>query len=161
MGAVTLDTIGAGENVYPSRVLEGQRTALVLFAAGFLGRQDAYWIHKAGLRAVCVDIDAEKLLEMAGLYPADWLFADVDAYRFCQHATIRWDVVSLDPPTGQFAAVAEKVDLWCARANHAVILGSGPDFHVKTPEGWTVTETLQRSEYRGGVYWTVLERADV
>jgi hypothetical protein len=59
----TLDDIrddGRGD-VFPRGLLRPTDTALCLFAAGFLGANDVYWLYEAGLQEVtCVDTDAER-----------------------------------------------------------------------------------------------------
>jgi hypothetical protein len=156
---VALAEVGAAAqgNVYPVALLEGRKTALVLFAAGFYGAQDGYWIHQAGLRATCVDIQAGRLGEMARMYPEDWEFAVEEAFDFAERAQIegrRWDVVSVDCPSGMFDECAEHAGLWCDLARHAVILGTGRHDAVRVPVGWRATDTIRRSHV---AYWTVLE----
>jgi hypothetical protein len=127
---------------------------------------DAAWIADAGLRATCVDLDGEKLEEMKPLYPEDWHFIRTDAYHYADYASrlIRnsgqeWDVVSCDPFTNEFTNCANNIGAWCRLARHVVILGTGTDTIVNVPAGWEITQTIKRSDYAGGVYWTVLERA--
>jgi hypothetical protein len=66
--------------------------------------------------------------------------------------------VSCDPFTNQFTACADHIETWCRLARHVVILGTGTDTIVNPPAGWEITQTIKRSEYAGGVYWTCLER---
>ena len=68
MGAL-LSLDESERHLYPVEALRGLRTALMGFCAAFLGRQDCVWVEEAGLVATCVDTDAERLFEMAGLYP--------------------------------------------------------------------------------------------
>jgi hypothetical protein len=144
-------------DAFPTDRLVGLESALVLFAAAFNGAQDACWIAEAGLTATCVDYDALALERMAALYPADWEFVHANAYVYA--STRRWDVVTVDCPTGHFEQAAEMVDVWCRFARHLVVLGTGSDTIVDAPAGWEISDTVKRSDYRGGVYWTVLERA--
>lgn len=147
---------------YPGQLLEGCKTALVLFAAGFLGKQDAYWIAEAGLRALCVDSDGHKLEDMREMYPGDWAFDRGDVFDIARDAKkvgFQFDVVSLDPWTHDFQRCADSLDLWCSLARRAVILGTGHSTVVTVPEGWRITEVRKRSDYDGGVYWTCLEPA--
>lgn len=164
MGSVTLEQIrdvGSGES-YPTKVLEGCESALVLFAAAFLGKQDAFWIAEAGLQADCVDIDEARLAQMADLYPGDWFFTVMDVFEFAEaakEAGQQWDVVSIDCPTGLFSKCAEEVGLWCGLARHAVILGhGGASSRAPLPRGWRLTDWRKRSSFMGGVYWAVLEK---
>lgn len=149
--------MGAITDVYPVGVLVGCETALVLFAAAFGGRQDAYWMAEAGLTATCVDIDGDKLREMAENYPAGWEFVNADAYEFVAATDRRWDVVSADPWTNQFAQAAEALPAMCRAASRAVILGVGAGALLSPPAGWEETGRVRRSDYDGGVFWAVLE----
>lgn len=143
---------------YPLHALEGCESALVLFAAAFHGIQDAVWIADAGLTATCVDVDARRLGEMVLAYPEGWEYVPGDAYVYATLTERVWDVVSLDPSSGQFQACADRLELWCSRARHVVILGCGDDTEIVVPDGWTLTEKLWRSRFSGGVFWAVLER---
>lgn len=144
---------------FPGALLRGRKDALVLFAAGFLGKQDALWVAEAGLTATCVDTDAKLLRTMEGMYPSGWEFVEADAYTFAETTDRQWDVVSLDCPSNQFQRCADHAPTWCRIAKHAVILGTGLHTLVKAPAGWKVTDHRKRSNYLGGVWWTNLERA--
>lgn len=144
---------------YPGHLIRGRVDALVLFAAAWLGRQDAYWIYDAGLKATCVDRDQEKLDEMKALYPDTWEFVNGDVYDFAENTWDTWDVVSLDCPSDQFQKCADKLQLWCDLAHEAVILGTGVGTYYRVPDGWKVSDVRKRSTYLGGVYWTCLEPA--
>ena len=165
MGVLTLDAVRAesAPHRFPQHVLKGCESALVLFAAAFHGRQDAVWMADAGLKATCVDTDRIKLHEMKAAYPARWKFVEADAFLFARdNAELppQWDVVSLDPWSSLFQRVADALPLWCSLARRAVLLGTGVGTDVVVPEGWRVSEVLERSGFKGGVYWTVLERED-
>lgn len=156
---ITLDSIRdleAGVS-YPGSLLRGRTDALVMFAAAWLGRQDAVWVAEAGLTATCVDNDGDRLEEMRALYPDDWQFVNADVYEFGATVDRQWDVVSLDCPSGHFDRCAEHVQLWCDLARYAVILGTGFGTKVDVPDGWAVTDLRKRSTYMGGVWWTCLE----
>lgn len=145
---------------YPCEVLGGCEDALVLFAAGFYGAQDAIHIANAGLTATCVDIDPEKLAAMSDAYPEGWEYVTADVFEFATSALAdrQWDVVSLDCPSQLFARCEELLPLWCLLARKAVVLGSGSGhLGVKAPLGWRWRESVWRSNYLDGVYWTVLE----
>ncbi len=148
---------------YPRAILDGCESALVLFAAGFHGRQDAFWIANAGLTATCVDTDAGRLMEMRSVYPDGWEFFTDNAYEFvsviADTTDLKWDVVSVDCPSGAFDRCAELVGDWCRLATRAVILGTGKTTSVSAPVGWEITDRRKRSTYDGGVFWTVLEPA--
>lgn len=143
---------------FPHAILAGCETALVVFAAHFRGVQDAYWIAEAGLTATCVDMDRQKLEDMEPMYPSDWEFVEADAYEWAVQPGRQWDVVTLDPWSGQFQRCADNISAWCRLARHAVVLGTGLSTDVEAPTGWTVTDRRRRSDYDGGVFWTVLER---
>lgn len=144
---------------FPLELLNADDTALVVFAAGFMGVQDAYWIRQAGMVATCMDDDPVKLAEMAPLYPATWEFILADAYSYALTETTRrqWDVVTLDPWTNNMDKCASFIREWCRMAHKAVVIGTGVSTYVEAPDGWEVTDKRKRTEYDGGVYWTVLE----
>ena len=132
------------------------------FCAAFLGRQDCAWVEEAGLTATCVDTDAERLVEMASIYPEEWSFVCDDVYRYASRVYAfgyQFDLVSLDPPTNQFERCADKVELWCSLARRVVVLGIGAAPRSPHPEGWRLADIVQRSSFRGGVYWAMLERS--
>lgn len=160
IGPATLEAIRSEPEgiAYPCDMLIGCKDALVLFAAGFHGKQDAFWIAEAGLAATCVDNDAQKLLEMRHVYPIAWEFITDDAFEYIATIDRRWDVVSVDCPSGAFDRCADLIGDWCRLARHAVVLGTGPDTPLEAPDGWTVTDRRHRSDYDRGVYWAVLER---
>jgi hypothetical protein len=146
---------------FPGQALAGSETALVLFAAAWHGKQDAYWIADAGLRATCIDMDEGRLDEMRALYPDDWTFLCTDVYLWSRIVRLggpSYDVVTLDPFTNQFDRCAEMLPTWCALANNVVILGMD-DRDINAPVGWRIVDRRKRSDFNGGVYWVVLERA--
>ncbi len=145
---------------YPVDVLDGCETALIVFAAEFGGMNDCAWIVDAGVRATCVDINAEKLEAMREHYSDDWGYWCCDAYDYAAEAGEsghQWDVVSLDPFTNHFQKCADNIDAWCKLARRAVIIGTGTDTIIKSPVGWQQTDCVKRTNYQGGVFWTVLE----
>ena len=149
-------------SLYPVESLQGLRTALVGFCAAFLGRQDCVWIEEAGITATGVDLDAERLFEMAALYPDDWTFVCDDVFEYARRRYAEgrtYDLVSLDPPTNLFELCDFKIDLWCALARRVIVLGTGLRPAVATPEGWRIASVIRRSSFRGGTYWMALERA--
>jgi len=159
VGAVMLDAVRErSADVYPRTYLAGCETALVVFAAAFMGAQDAIWIHDAGLTATCIDNDQDRLDRMQNLYPGSWSFLNVDAYEWLETAEGAWDVVSVDSPTGHFERCADRIGIFCKLARRLVVLGIGVDTHVEPPEGWEVVECIKRSDHAGGVFWAVLCR---
>lgn len=151
--------VTVAQGVFPSDVLVGCDTALVIFCAAFGGKQDAHWIAEAGLTATCVDEDGKKMDEMWRAFPEHWEFVTADAYEFAAHSDRQWDVVTLDPFTHDFERCADCIEMWCRLARRAVVIGTGNETVVEVPAGWQVSAVLRRSDYQGGVFWTVLERA--
>lgn len=160
MGAVTaesLDEIRARGNrdIFPTEILPGCSTALVLFAAAFLGEQDAAWIEEAGIVGTCVDHDEDRLKEMVRIYPDRWIFVNQDVYRFAGKATWHWDLVTVDCPSNEFDKCERLIELWCGLARISVVLGTAPGASsVTAPDGWRVSRTIRRSPIAN---WTVLE----
>jgi hypothetical protein len=169
VATVTAPTFADIENlycgtVYPNLEEYAGDTALCLFCAEWLGMQDAYWVAKAGLIGTCVDVQGEKLEQMREVYPEGWEFVEADVYAYA-HAAVReemwWDVVTLDPWTGQFDQCAKLIDTWSALARKVVVLGHG-NYRLtppEAPEGWELSETIKRSDYKGGIYWLVFKRS--
>jgi len=158
---VTLEDVRDDDagNLYPCHLLHHFDDALILFAAGFYGKQDAYWIHAGGVQyATCVDLRSEPLRVMEALYPSSWEFVAAEAFEYAATTDRVWDLVSLDPPTGAFERCANLLDLWCDLAGRAVVMGCGANQTIDPPAGWEQTDMRRRSAFRGGVYWAVLER---
>lgn len=148
--------VGSGES-YPRHLLDRCTNALVLFAAGFHGRQDAFWVAEAGVTATCVDLDARRVKEMSRMYPANWEFIVAEVFEYAATCDQEFDLVSIDCPTGAFVRCADLVETWCDLARVAVVLGTGKDVQVTPPTGWKLTERRHRSNFKGGVEWAVLE----
>jgi len=134
-----------------------EREAPWLFAAAFLGRQDAFWIAEAGLHGTCVDLDGRKLREMRKLYPRDWSFVEAEVFEYVSVTDKFWDVVSVDCPSGAFARCADLLHAWCNLAERLVILGTSPSLKLDVPSGWDLVERRPRSTFAGGTEWAVLE----
>ncbi len=157
--APPLDKISAQARPYPAHLLNGCETGLCLFSAAFLGWNDAIHMARNDLDTTCVDIDAERLLEMRDLYPPEWDFVISDAWEFAiRQRTFgkRWDAVSVDTFTG---AATERslasLALWCAIATRVVTVTVVGAQDAEIPSGWT-SGTFPRS---GDVAWLVLEKA--
>ena len=142
---------------FPREALVGSKTGLCVFAAEWHGRQDAYWLYEAGITATCVDVNGRKLEEMRRIYPDGWEFVESDAFEFSPAE--RFDVVTLDPFTGDAMERCHRdLALWCSRANNAVIMGSTAAQPLRrAPAGWRIADTVHRSDFGGGVFWTVLK----
>jgi hypothetical protein len=147
---------------YPTHLLEGCETGLVLFAAAFLGHNDAVHFAEAGIDTTCVDTDGERLEEMAQLYgaPSDvWSFHKADAWVFAENCWAFGDVydaVSVDTFTGDaMHRSLASLGLWCSLARKFVTVTITDDVEsINVPEGWT-SSPYPRSDH---VSWPVLER---
>lgn len=143
---------------FPVEVLDGCESALLMFAGGFHGANDGVHVADAGIADVtCVDVRAEGLNVMADLYPDTWEFVVAEAFEYAAAARRRWDLVVVDCPTGLFDRCARMTDVWASLARRSVVLGCGARTIVDVPDGWTVSGCVRRSDFRGGVYWTVME----
>ena len=144
---------------YPSYLLEETDECLAVFAAGFLGWNDAVHFARAGLTAVCVDCDKDKLFEMSTIYPPGWAFRVADAWEFAEEAAWmgrQWDVVTVDPYFENCAQrVWETLPLWLSLTRRIATITVHADTELDLPEGW-------KSSYfsRGhNVGWAVISRA--
>ena len=164
MGVVTyptLEHVAMEARPYPTHVLEGCETGLCLFAAAFLGHNDAIHMAEARLTGTCVDVDEKRLAEMRELYPERWEFIAADAWQYADAAWSLerwWDVVSVDPFTGDaMTRASESIRLWCSLARRAVVLGWRTGTPVTFPDAnWSV-DSMQRA---ADIYWLVLRRRD-
>lgn len=171
MGAVTyptLEHVAMQARPYPTDLLKGCKTGLVLFAAAFLGHNDAVHFAEAGIQTICCDTDGDRLGEMESLYPSDWLFVEEDAWKYVQ-GMVAWnqthphktpthnafDAISVDTFTG--AATRRSLDslnLWCSLARKFVTATYTSGEAYEVPEGWYGS----LYERASGVYWLVLQR---
>jgi hypothetical protein len=144
---------------YPSYLLPDEGSALALFAAGFMGWNDAVHFARQGLAGTCVDVDAERLFDMSTIYPEGWSFHVEDAWEYAERAHERgeqWDVVSVDPFMGDAAERAWRdLYLWCALARSLVTLTVSSETHLNAPEGWTGSFFPRGSS----AAWLVMQRA--
>lgn len=119
-----LDRISKEATPFPAHLLPKGGTALSLFAAAFLGVNDAIHFARNDMTATCVDIDEQRLDEMADLYPFDWDFVVSDAWQFAEQAADEgrtWDVVSVDTYTGLATDRSlQTLDLWASLADRIV-----------------------------------------
>jgi hypothetical protein len=160
---------------FPVHVIRPGDNVLCVFSAAFLGRNAEAYIRDAGhLQVTCVDSDAAKLEEMRPLYPPEWKFVAADAHEFRRLSLSESrDVVVLDPWTQHVAREMVKLPEWCALARRAIIVGATSAWFAEmgyppTVEGlrpWLAcfgfapSEVIHRSDYNGGVWWIVAERA--
>lgn len=123
---------------YPTHILDGCRTGLFLFGAGFLGENDAAYARAAGIRSVVVDSDRVKLAEMKPRFPASWDFVCGDAFEFVKAIRFQWDIVSADPFTGDASdrclALLPEIAAFARRAVTLTI--SAPVESLPIVEGW-------------------------
>jgi hypothetical protein len=145
---------------------------LLLFCSGFGGINDGWWAREAGLLDVtAVDIDEGSMRRMEAEYPDEWQFRCADAFVFAKDAArlgARWDVVSADLPSNLPVEMVSALPLWYAIARKYVVstlvrhnFPGEPDFDELPPpaQGWQYEHLIQRSDYRGGVWWLVSGRA--
>lgn len=151
-----LDGLRRCAGPYPSNLLKGCETALLLFGAGFLGMNDGIHMVDAGISAVVVDIDESKLLKMANLYPDDWTFVKADAWWMAERLDSTFDVVSVDNFTGDSEApVLASLGLWCRLANRLVtVTKTAKNLPHSIPYGWEPGIVARSSRAN----WLVLTR---
>lgn len=151
---------------FPTSLLDGCESALLLFASGRMGAADGYWLQEAGIDDVwCVDHDPATLVPFAAAYPAEWRYLEADAFAFFPDRV--FDLVSVDAPS-QFAPhLLTWLPRWCGFASrfvtatvfrHCFIGEPSLDELEPAPDGWRYRDLIHRSEFRGGVYWLVMER---
>lgn len=158
--AAPLDKVSLRARPYPADMLKANRTGLCLFAAAYLGHNDAIHMARKDMAVTCVDTDRARLSEMSSLYPADWDFVCADAWEFAEQAArdwVEWDFVSVDTYTGDATDRSmASLELWCSLARRAVTatiaLAEGPGWSA--PSGWRVS-LFPRSDLAA---WLVLRR---
>lgn len=155
----TLEHVAMQARPYPTHLLEGCETGLVLFAAAFLGHNDAIHFAEMGIETTCVDIDGERLSEMRGLYPDSWRFVESDAWKFADTAyaeEMSYDAVSADTFSGDaMRRSLDSLDLWCSLTRKVVTVTYTAGEAYEVPDGWR-GDLYERVT---GVYWLVLTRA--
>jgi hypothetical protein len=154
-----LDVLSESASFYPSFVLRHGDTGLCLFAAAFLGINDAIHMARQEMSVTCVDINKERLMEMSALYEkCEWSWHVDDAWEFAgamRAEGAEWDVVSVDTFTGNATDRAlQDLDLWCSLARRAVTATVCPGSEYVVPAGWE-SGVLERSEIAS---WLVLTR---
>lgn len=163
MGALTyptLEHVAMEARPYPAELLEGCETGLVLFAAAFLGHNDAIHFAEAGLKCCAVDTDVERVMAMRDLYPKNWCWHTEDAWSFAGGESLKpgpgWDAVSADTFTGSATRRSlDSLELWCSLARKLVTVTYTAGEAYEVPDGWK-GELYERAT---GVYWLVLTRA--
>lgn len=157
----TLEHVAIDATPFPVDVLEGASSGLILFAAAFLGVNDAIHFALAGVRDVTlIDVDGARLDEMVGLYrDPSWYFLERDAWEFASDAHekgLAWDVVVVDTFLGD-ATDRSLADLehWTRIANRAVV-ATTVGLYADVPRGWY--GRLRRRT--AGADWLVLRPGD-
>lgn len=156
--APPLDAISAQAREYPAYLLPHRGTGLCLFAAAFLGHNDAIHMARAEMELDLVDTDRARLVHMGLLYDGARVWHQ-DAWEFAEAMRGQadpWDVVSVDTFTGDAERRSlDSLELWCslARAVVTVTHSSGSGYVV--PDGWEAV-LFPRSEF---VNWLVLTHA--
>ncbi len=159
LAAPTFDHINRNAQPYPAYLLPEGGTALALFSAGFYGWNDVIHMSRKQMSIDCVDTDADKLWEMAGVYPPPFNAHAEDAWEFAARAAAEgreWDVVSVDPFMGDAAERAwDTLWLFASLAVNLVTLTVDPDRPIWAPIGW-MADLFPRSRKAA---WMVLRRA--
>jgi hypothetical protein len=153
----TIEHVAMQARPYPTHLLENAETGLVLFAAQYLGHNDAVHFALENVLTTCVDVNSARLEEMEPLYPEDWRFVCDDAWTYAERHSgqDQWDVVSVDTYRGDAEARSLKsLELWCSLARVAVTVTLSNGLEYQTPTGFKGYEFVRAP----GVYWLVLER---
>lgn len=158
--APPLDKVSREARPYPADMLPVGGTGLCLFAAAFLGVNDAVHMARKDMTVTCVDRDGSRIADMVDLYPEQWTFYVMDAWDFADRAAgqeRQWDVVSVDTFTGDATDRSlESLELWCSLATKAVTATTTrhQGLDVVAPDGWR-SSLFPRSSIAD---WLVLRR---
>ncbi len=163
---VEYNRINRNAQPYPAYLLPAGGTGLALFSAGFHGWNDVIHMSRKGMYVDCVDVDSEKLWQMAQIYPGGWSYHVEDAWEFADTARAegrQWDVVSVDPFMGDAAErVWGDIPLWMSltRKMLTVTVASNTEFSlaegpVAEGERWKYSMFPRSSR----ASWLVLRRA--
>ncbi len=156
--STTYEQINREAQAYPGLLLPEGGTALSLFSAGFLGKNDVIHFARKQMQVTCVDVDEDKLWQMAQIYPGAWEYHVADAWEFAEEASGKreWDAVSVDPFMGDAAdRVWDSMWLWCSLARSFVTVTVDPKRPIWAPVGW-MGYLYPRSSRAS---WMVLRRA--
>lgn len=137
----SLEHVAMEKRPYPAELLEDCETGLVLFAAAFLGHNDAIHFAEAGVRTTCVDVDEPRLEEMRTLYrDPEWSWVVGDAWEYARKvrdAGQRFDAVSVDTFTGAATDRSlANLEAWTSIANR-VVIATAIGTHFDIPPGWS------------------------
>jgi hypothetical protein len=154
-----LEAVSRVARPFPAWLLNGCETGLCLFAAAFLGHNDAIHFARAGIQTTCIDKDAARIEKMIDLYPRDWEFLTTDAWGFSDDSRAHgdhWDAVSVDTWRGDAERRSlDSLDLWCSLANKLVTVTHTTGLDYVVPDGWNA-RLFERAH---NVNWLVLTRA--
>jgi hypothetical protein len=153
--------ISTDARAYPADLLPEGGTALALFAAAFLGANDAIHFARKDMYGTCVDIDEKPAKrEMAACCTRTaWIVPRMrtrgsiaSASRACLG---KWDVVSVDTFLGDATERSlASLDLWCSLAPKMVTATISADRTTPSPNGWRA-QIFPRSAVAS---WLVLQR---
>ena len=155
---MTLDDVRKSANMaYPSDLLNGCDTGLLLFGAGFYGRNDGIHFHDAGLFMTVVDTDSVKVQDMHEMYGAGaWIIEDV--FEYMRHVGIHeyWDVVSVDCPMNLIPRCYGHADQFAASANKLLTItcSAHTDPSGRHIPGWEWRGLRPRTEQSAWATWT-------
>jgi len=167
---------------FPIYILDQAESAACFFSAAYLGRNAEIFVADAGLADVLlVDIDGDRLSEMAAIYPKQWRTQTADAFATVELLATEnrsFDVVIVDPYTGLMQRILFDLRPWMAISGLWLVIGTSapllaeigcqPTSHSLTR--WlteaqpdvaaicAVTEVIFRDDFMGGIYWIVMRR---
>jgi hypothetical protein len=137
---------------FPRYVLQTCDNALMLFCAGFYGKNDCVWVEEAGITNVtAVDIDQDKVNVMKSLYPDEWEFLVEDVYSFTAKATskgLEYTLVVADVPLTQFESSRPWYKHWCLLSTKYVLITAEANAFVRAghlPRDWKVKAVINRT----------------
>lgn len=152
-----LDGLSREARPYPADMLNGCDTGLCLFAAAFLGVNDAIHFARHNIQTVCVDLNAERIGQMETIYPQDWEFLVDDAWAFAGAITgaYTFDAVSVDSFLGDATDRSlTTLELWCSLASKCVTVTIPAGASPAAPAGWKSYEFPRSTR----ASWLVLQR---
>jgi hypothetical protein len=174
---VNLDQVRAKAtpHVFPTDLLRGLDSALLVFCAGFLGANDGIHVHDAGIpNVVGIDNNPDMCDTMRALYPA-WDIRTDDVYSWLAHVDNerrqgrhrdRYDIVIVDCQTSQSELTHRLIRHYTALAKRTVVTGVMPDTIRQhnlgslrspyLPPGWALTRLTRRNA--AGAHWLVAQR---
>ena len=136
-----------------------RRIGAALLAVAFAGAPGAAPAQSGADYFSVVDTDGNGRVSLPEfLERMSWAFRQMDAFEFISTTEVTYDVVTADPFTGETMERCHRDLLsFCRLARHAVVMGSTAAQPIhRAPEGWRITDTVHRSDFGGGVFWTVL-----